>query len=99
MDWATVAIVAIVIWGGVKAYQAKHGIVSDEDGNEKLISSAEPYDDSATKAEIKQLKERVQVLERLVTDRSHILADEIEALRSTGSENGIPLDIKNQEKA
>jgi|GEM_PF-667484 len=78
MDWATVAVVAIVIWGVVKAVQAKHGIVSDEDGNEARIAPADRYDDSATKAEIKQLKERVQVLERLVTDRSHTLADEIE---------------------
>lgn len=99
MDWATVAVVAIVIWGVVKAVQAKHGIVSDEDGNEARIAPADRYDDSATKAEIRQLKERVQVLERLVTDRSHTLADEIEALRAPSSDRGVPLNINSQEKA
>jgi hypothetical protein len=100
MDWSVVAIVAIVIWGGVKAFQAKYGIVSDEDGNETRLASPDAYDDTATKAEVKALKERVAVLERVVTDPSNNLAQEIESLRdsrSTGS--GIPLDIDTKTKA
>ena len=101
MDWAGVAIVAILVWGGVKAVQAKYGIVSDEDGNETRISPSQSYDDRQTKAEITQLKDRVKVLERLVTDRGYSLADEIEALRDTParSDAGVPLNLDTKEKA
>lgn len=99
MEWVMVAVVAILVWGGVKAIQAKHGIISDEDGNEKRVAPAETSADPATKQEIRQLKERVQVLERLVTDRSHLLADEIEALRKPTQQSGVPLNVSTQEKA
>lgn len=52
---------------------------------------------------IKALEDRVAVLERIVTDRGYDVATQIEALRDTReveqSGSGIPLDIKNQEKA
>ena len=103
MDWAAVAVVAILVWGGVKAVQAKYGIISDEDGNETRIAPSEKYDDSHTKAEITELRDRVKVLERLVTDRGFSLADEIEALRDTpspsASDAGVPLNLDTKEKA
>ena len=99
MGWGPIIIVGIIVWGAVAAYKAKLGIVADEDGNETRIAAAAPIDDGETKAEIKQLKERVQVLERLVTDRSYDLAGEIEALRASSDQSGDPLNIKTQEKA
>lgn len=100
MDWLPVIIVGIIVWGAVSAYKAKLGIVSDEDGNEKFLTPADRYDDSATKEEMKALKERVAVLERLVTDPSNNLAHEIESLRDRQPiSSGIPLDIKTQTKA
>ena len=100
MDWAIVALVAIVIWGGVKAVQAKYGIISDEDGNEMRVTGSDAYDDTATKEEMKALKDRVAVLERLVTDPSNNLAHEIESLRDRQpTSSGMPLDINSREKA
>lgn len=108
MDWSVVAIVAIVIWGGVKAFQAKYGIVSDQDGNEMRVPTTDQAADGASKAEVAQLKERVQVLERLVTDRGFTLSDEIEALKDiparnvphgSASDAGTPLNVNRKTKA
>lgn len=90
-SWAIVAIIAIMVWGVVEYAKARAGIITDEDGNETLV----PRDDTRSLAEIEaarrevtELKERVKVLERIVTD-SHSgdareqarIAAEIEALR------------------
>ena len=90
--WAMVVIVAIIVWGVVAYAKARAGIVTDEDGNEKIA----PRDDGrsaaeleAARAELASLKERVKVLERIATDehsgnareRARITA-EIEALRA-----------------
>ena len=52
---------------------------------------------------IQQLEDRVQVLERIVTDRGYDVATQIEALRDTKRiENegpGVPLDMQAKEKA
>ena len=89
--WAFVALVAVIVWGVVQYTKARAGIVTDEYGNEKLT----PRDDARSEAELEaarhevaELKERVKVLERIVTDsnsgdareRARIAA-EIEALR------------------
>ena len=54
-------------------------------------------------SQIQKLEDRVQVLERIVTDRGYDVATQIEALRDTRSVeekgSGVPLDIKNTEKA
>lgn len=55
---------------------------------------------------IQKLEDRVQVLERIVTDRGYDIATQIEALRDTRSVerdasqsgSGIPLDMGNKEK-
>jgi len=47
-----------------------------------------------------ELEKRVQVLERIVTDRGYDIAAQIEALRDTRAVeggNGVPLDTKNRE--
>ena len=63
-----VAIIAIVTVGKVLSarYKAQNGIVEDEDGNQQRIA-ADP-DSSRMGDEIKMLKERIQVLERIATD-------------------------------
>jgi hypothetical protein len=77
-----IAIVTIVMIASIfKArYRARHGIVSDEDGNERL--AADP-DAARLRDEVKGLKERIAVLERLATDDHgpRQLDREIEKLR------------------
>lgn len=90
--WAAVVIVAIIVWGVVQYAKARAGIISDMDGNERLA----PRDDArslaeieAARREVSELKERVKVLERIVTDSNTgdarvtaQIAAEIEALRA-----------------
>ena len=71
-----VMIVAIVAIAGV--IKARYGIRSDAEGNEYHISDGETQ---RLREEVKQLKERIQVLERITTDRENSLAREIESLR------------------
>ncbi|HSJ79509.1 MAG TPA: hypothetical protein VK913_12305 [Erythrobacter sp.] len=100
-SWAIVAIVAILVWGVIKFAKASNGVITDEHGNEKLA----PRDDGRHLAEIEaaqreviELKERIKVLERIVTDsntgdareQARITA-EIEALR------GLPAARKEEQ--
>lgn len=98
--WAIVAVVAIIVWGIVQMAKAKAGIISDEDGNETFVGR----DDAISKAEteemrieMKQLRERLHVLERIATDNNTLdarerarISAEIEALRGT-EDSGVPL--------
>jgi hypothetical protein len=82
-----VAIVLIVTIGKVLSskHKARHGIVEDEDmlGNKKqrMIGNS---DTQAMQDEIRTLKERIQVLERIATDNNsaHDINRQIEELRS-----------------
>lgn len=101
-----VALVAVIVWGIVQLAKAKAGIISDEDGNETFIGTP----DGASKAEteemrneMKQLRERLHVLERIATDNNTMdarerarIAAEIEALR--GPDDTIPLPNPASEK-
>lgn len=53
--------------------------------------------------QVGQLEDRVQVLERIVTDRGYDIATQIEALRDTRSVeqsgSGVPLNMDQKEKA
>jgi hypothetical protein len=75
-----VAIVLIVTIGGIyrRRHNDRRGIVEDRHGNQKLISDP---DTGRLREEIKTLKDRVAVLERIATDKSNRLEHEIEALR------------------
>lgn len=90
--WPLVALVAILIWGIVQITRARAGIITDEDGNQKLSARDEPRSAAeleATRQELAALKERIKVLERIATDansgdareQARITA-EIEALRA-----------------
>jgi len=54
-------------------------------------------------SQVQALEDRVQVLERIVTDRGYDVATQIEALRDTRKVEdegaGVPLDIAKREKA
>ncbi|MEM1052761.1 MAG: hypothetical protein AAGI28_11765 [Pseudomonadota bacterium] len=109
--WAVVAVVAIVVWGIVQMAKARAGIISDEDGNETFIGTADgpsKAEADEMRSEMKQLRERLQVLERIATDNNTLdarerarISAEIEALRGTEDTNadtGIPLPAATNEK-
>jgi len=54
-------------------------------------------------AKVQRLEDRVQVLERIVTDRGYDVATQIEALRDVRENDaanaGIPLEFRSKEKA
>lgn len=91
-SWAIVALVAIVIWGIVETVRVRSGIVTDEDGNQKIAPrqvESNPAELEAARRELTELKERVKVLERIATDANTgeareqaRIAAEIEALRA-----------------
>jgi len=77
-----VAIVMVVTIGSIyrTKHLAKHGLVEDKKGDKKLLI---PQENAQQMQEIKNLKERVQILERIVTDNNKAidLDREIESLR------------------
>ena len=75
-----VAIVLICAIAGVirSKHNAKNGIIEDDNGKPHRL--VDP-DTNRMSEEIKQLKQRIAVLERIATDKSNRLGDEIEALR------------------
>jgi hypothetical protein len=85
---AIVVIVAIGCFTEImKAkYRAHNGITADKEGNESLTARNDP----GLEREVKELRERIRVLERIATENnttaaleSRRVADEIEALRDT----------------
>lgn len=74
-----VGIVLIATIGSI--IKARYGITKDAKGNEVRI--ADSGETKALQAEIRALKERIQVLERIATDtnRAVTLDQEIERLR------------------
>lgn len=76
-----IGIVLIVTIGSV--VRAKYGVRRDAKGNEFYAAPADNAETKALQAEIRALKERIQVLERIATDtnRAVTLDQEIERLR------------------
>lgn len=81
--WTAVVIIAGII-GLVEMYKARHGVVKDWAGNEKIVTR----DDPEARREIEELRERIKVLERIATDGNTLettetrrIAAEIESLR------------------
>ncbi|MDX2209100.1 MAG: hypothetical protein SFV20_01940 [Sphingopyxis sp.] len=74
-----VAIVAIVMIASV--VKARYGIRKDANGNEVMVNDS--AETKALQAEIRALKERIQVLERIATDNNRAISldAEIERLR------------------
>ncbi len=76
-----IGIVLIVTIGSV--VRAKYGVRRDHKGNEFFAAPADTGETKALQAEIRALKDRIQVLERIATDhnRAVTLDEEIEKLR------------------
>jgi hypothetical protein len=76
-----IGIVLIVTIGSV--VRAKYGVRRDNKGNEFYAPPADTGETKALQAEIRALKDRIQVLERIATDqnRAVTLDEEIEKLR------------------
>jgi uncharacterized protein YlxW (UPF0749 family) len=91
-SWAIVAMVAIIVFGVVEYAKARAGIVTDENGNEKIVQredSRSAAELEAARRELEDLRERIKVLERIATDSNSSeareqarIAAEIEALRA-----------------
>ncbi|UAB77906.1 hypothetical protein INR77_14185 [Erythrobacter sp. SCSIO 43205] len=100
-DWAYlvplagISIPIIVIWTKHQQKLAEMRIDSTADATaEKAAQYA---------SQVQRLEDRVQVLERIVTDRGYDVATQIEALRDTRSVedggSGVPLNVSSKEKA
>lgn len=76
---AIMVVLIVLITSIAGVMRAKYGIRRDRHGNELPIhNSAET---ERMREEIKVLKERIAVLERIATDRNHSLEQEFERLR------------------
>ncbi len=71
-----VLIVAITAVASI--FRARYGIRRNRHGDEFQINDAET---KALRDEVRTLKERVQVLERIATDKSNLLEQEFDRLR------------------
>ncbi|MDB5713098.1 MAG: hypothetical protein JWO15_495 [Sphingomonadales bacterium] len=73
-------VVVVIIGAFVKMYQARHGITEDRQGNQTLRGDP---DADRLREEVRALKERLAVLERIATDnnRAADLDREIDRLR------------------
>ncbi|WP_421992519.1 hypothetical protein [Qipengyuania sp.] len=71
----------------------------------RIAATAEASSEKAAQyaSRVTELEQRVQVLERIVTDRGYDIATQIEALRDQRKVDdqgtGIPLEVKQGEKA
>lgn len=80
-----IAIVAIVTVGSI--IRAKHGIRRDRRGNEySLRDETTQAENRQLREELRGMKERLAVLERLATDNNSALDREIEKLRDRNSD-------------
>ena len=80
-DWVimVIAIVAITTFGRI--YAAKNGIrYRGKKGDGWEPAQAESKDNERLRLEVSQLKERIHTLERIATDKSRRLSDEIDSL-------------------
>ncbi len=100
MEWIIVPLapflmVAFIIWTQSRTKLEEKRLKATAEGSaEKAAQYA---------SQITHLEDRVQVLERIVTDRGYDVATQIEALRDQRDveavDSGIPLDIANKERA
>lgn len=89
MGFWTAMVIIVLIAAVANVMRAKHGIGTNEAGDDILLTRADGEADRL-RSDMKQLKDRIAVLERIVTDgdrnRAIELEREIEALRLTRTE-------------
>ncbi|WP_343612953.1 hypothetical protein [Novosphingobium sp.] len=90
MNWAEAIVVIVVVTAVARVVHAsllsrggRHNVTFDHKGNPVSVTPAAPQADPALRREVEELRERVRVLERIITDerKSRDLSDEIERLR------------------
>ena len=88
MNTFEMVVLIVLIGGVVRIVQAKYGVVRTGRGKEEAYVGPPARDDGEAerlRSELRQLKDRIAVLERIVTDgdrnRGLALEREIEALR------------------
>jgi len=88
-----VSIPVVAIW---TKHQQKMAEISSEATAAQTAEKAAQY-----AAQVQRLEDRVQVLERIVTDRGYDVATQIEALRDTRQveerNSGVPLEFAAKE--
>ncbi len=77
-EFVLILLGLIFIWQMVKH---KMGIRTDENG-EVIVPPQESADTRQLRDEVRQLKERIQVLERITVEKENSLSREIEDLRN-----------------
>jgi hypothetical protein len=94
MNWAEAIVVIVVVTSVARVVRAsflsrsdRHSVTFDQAfdhrGNPITVTPVPQQADPALRREVEELRERVRVLERIVTDerKSRDLSDEIERLR------------------
>ena len=76
-----IAIVAIVMFASV--LKARYGWHRRQRGSEDDLEGSDAGEAARLREEVKMLKERIHVLERITTDRENSLSREIEELRDS----------------
>ena len=87
-----VVVPAALFWAGRKSARLRHR------GND---AAGKPrFNRSELESEVARLRERLQTVERIVTDRSYDLASEIEQLRSPAHSRGdaLPAEANREER-
>lgn len=86
--------------------RARHGYALEDEWGGMTDKPVETGEVKRLKAENTQLhdkldamQDRMVVLEKIVTDKGYTLAEEIESLRDSPEDRGVPLNINKQEKA
>ena len=78
MGWAEMVVAIVLITTIAQIWKAKHGIRRDRYGAEHHVDSAE---NQRLREEVKQLKDRIAVIERITVEKENSLEREIERLR------------------
>jgi len=104
-----VAIIALSMGGWLinNWIRARHGYALEDEwgGKTERADSAETQrlkaENKALHEKLDAMKDRMIVLEKIVTDRGYSLAEEIEALRDTRTKDdaGVPLNLASEERA
>jgi len=69
----------ILVSGIVSIFRARYGIRRDRDGNEYPVR--DDGENARLRDEVRMLKERLEVIERITVEKENSLEREIEALR------------------
>ena len=104
MDWGILIPLAGIVMGCTIPMVAIRAKTQLKMAQLNAAASAETTAEKAAQyaSRVQQLEDRVQVLERIVTDKGYDVATQIEALRDTRSvelDAGVPINLPQKERA